>query len=167
MISERQQVSGPFRNIGVKLTYDTLDVRASVVMRAEWRRVLNAIIVPEFMDVWLAMPGIERLECRAENELPGDFRIDAFVAGIPRKIIHGACIRSKPDEIYYLWGGQRTGTTGRSVVKMLLKSGPRRCSLHLKHYGLRDQNERDWYSMMWQASLNKLRGLMERRTVNQ
>jgi hypothetical protein len=28
-----------------------------------------------------------------------------------------------------------------------------------------DQNERDWYSLMWHESLDKLRGIMERRTI--
>lgn len=141
------------------------DVRASVVIEAEWPRVLNAITVPEYLDVWLTMPGVERLECCAEQRTLGGFRIDVFVAGALQRAIYGSCIRSKPDEVSYLWERNRAESIERSLVKLRVRSGPKRCSLYVKHRGLWDQREHDWYSMMWQESLNKLRLVMEKRSL--
>lgn len=139
------------------------DVRVSVVIEAEWPRILNAITVPEYLDVWLTMPGVERVECRAEHKTPGGFRIDIFAANAPRQAIHGDCIRSKPDEISYLWAREHAEDGKKSLVKLRLRGGRKRCALHLKHHGLLDQKERDWYSAMWQKSLDKLRVVMEKR----
>ena len=140
------------------------DVRASVVIEAEWPRVLNAITVPEYLDVWITMPGVERLECCAERGALGSFRIDVFTAGALQSAIYGACIRSKPDEVSYVWERNRAERVEKSLVKLRVRGGPKRCSLQVKHRGLWDQEERDWYSMMWQESLNKLRVVMERRS---
>lgn len=139
------------------------DVRASIVIEAEWPRILNALTVPEYLDVWLTMPGVERVECHAEHKTPGGFRIDIFAANALRQAIHGDCIRSKPDEISYLWKLDHAENGKRSLVKLRLRGGRKRCALHLKHHGLLDQKERDWYSAMWQKSLDKLRAVMEKR----
>ena len=140
------------------------DVRASVVIEAEWPRVLNAITVPEYLDVWITMPGVERLECCAERGALGSFRIDIFASGALQTAIYGSCIRSKPDEVSYLWERNRAESIEKSMVKFRVRGGTKRCSLQVKHRGLCDQEERDWYSMMWQESLNKLRVVMEKRS---
>jgi uncharacterized protein YndB with AHSA1/START domain len=163
MIHELQDVLGKDQNAVVRLSHLSTDVRASVRIEAEWPRIFNALIVPEYLDVWLTMPGVERLECRAEQKTLGGFRIDLFVGGSLQKAIHGSWIRSRPDEISYLWERNRTGSAAKSLVKLRLRGGPRRCSLHLKHHGLWDQKERDWYSIMWRKSLDRLRGIMEKR----
>jgi uncharacterized protein YndB with AHSA1/START domain len=151
----------------IELTHATWDVRASVAIHAEWRRILNALTVPEFMDVWLTMPGIERLECNPEQWSSGGFRIDAFVAGRPQRSIYGSCFRSRPDEISYLWEKAHSRSGANSLVTMRLRGGPRKCSVHLKHHGLCNQKERDWYSSMWQISLDKLRRVMERNKTKE
>ena len=163
MIHELQNALRKHTNAAVRLNHPGTDVRASVRIEAEWPRIFNALIVPEYLDVWLTMPGVERLECRAELKTLGGFRIDVFVGGAVQRAIHGAWIRSRPDEISYLWERNRAGSAAKSLVKLRLSGGPRRCSLNLRHHGLWDQKERDWYSMMWRESLDKLRGIMEKR----
>jgi len=136
-------------------------VRVSVAIQAEWARILNALMVPEYMDLWLTMPGTERLECCPEQRFAGGFRIDIFADGREPKTIYGSCLRTRQNEISYLWERTHGGNTARSVVKLRLRSGPRRCSLQLKHHGLWSQNEVEWYSRMWQESLERLRDVME------
>jgi len=147
----------------IRLNTTGTDVRVSIVIEAEWPRILNALTVPEYLDVWLTMPGVERLECRAEHNMLGGFRIDVFAVDTPLQAIHGACIRSKPDEISYLWEREQAENRKKSIVKLRLRGGRKRCALHLKHNGLWDQKERDWYLTMWQRSLDKLRVVMEKR----
>jgi len=162
MLLELQNGISEHQNTAVLSNHS--DVRASVVIEAEWPRVLNAITVPEYLDVWITMPGVERLECSAEPKVLGSFRIDVFASGTLQTAIYGSCIRSKPDEVSYLWERNRAESIEKSLVKLRVRGGPRRCSLQVKHRGLWDQEERDWYSMMWQESLNKLRMVMEKRS---
>jgi uncharacterized protein YndB with AHSA1/START domain len=165
-IHELQDGFSEQQNATVRLNHADTDVRVSVVIEAEWPRIFNALTVPEYLDVWLTMPGVERLECRAEQKTQGGFRIDIFVGGSLQRAIHGSCIRSRPDEISYLWEKSRAQSAEKSVVRLRLRGGPRRCSLHLKHHGLWDQKERDWYFIMWRRSLDKLRGIMEKRSAD-
>jgi len=149
------------RPVFTKLDHSNCDVLASVVIQAEWRRVLHALTIPEYMETWFQMPDAERVECRPELKSLDQFRIDTFTGGVRRRSIYGSCIQSRPDEITYLWDRTQAGSIGRSIVKLRLKAGPRRCSLHLIHRGLWDSGERLWYSAMWRRSLNRLCRLME------
>jgi hypothetical protein len=144
-----------------------VDVRVSVAIQAEWRSILNALTIPEYMDVWLMMPGIERLECRPDTKTSNSFWIDAVLAGVVMKRFYGSCIRTKSDEITYLWETIRVGGASRSLAQIKLRCGPKRCSLHLQHQGLQDPNERHWYCQMWQTSLIALRNIMEKRGIRQ
>jgi hypothetical protein len=159
----RELQAEPGRHLSLNGNHVGFDVRISVAIHAEWRRILSALAFPEYMDLWLTMPGVEGMECRPEPQPPGGFRIDVNLFGAAPRTIYGSCLRTKPDEISYLWERARLGATAKSVVKMRLRSGPRKCSLHLLHCGLGGRQEHEWYSAMWRESLDKLRGVMERR----
>jgi uncharacterized protein YndB with AHSA1/START domain len=165
MIYDLQDIPAETSNIRPRTCQASSDVRVSVSIQAEWYRIFNALAVPEYMDAWLTMSGIERLECRPEQGHADSFRIDFLIAGVPPKTVFGTCIRTRPDEISYLWEKTLSDSTARSLVKMRLRRGPRRCSLHLIHHDLWDQKECEWYSVMWQRSLDKLRMLMEHRPI--
>jgi uncharacterized protein YndB with AHSA1/START domain len=165
LIYDLQDIPAETPNIPLRMSRAHSDVRVSMTIQAEWRRILNALAVPEYIDTWMTMPGVERLECRPEQDHSGDFRIDFLIAGAPPKTIFGSCIRTRPDEISYLWEKVLSDSTARSLVKMRLRRGPRRCTLHLTHQGLWGQMECEWYSAMWQRSLDKLRALMEYKPI--
>lgn len=162
MMGELQVGLGDRSNVRTRFKGASSLVRVSVAIQAEWARILNALMVPEYMDLWLAMPDVERLECCPEQRFAGGFRIDIFAGGREPKTIYGSCLRTRPNEISYLWERTHGGNTARSVVKLRLRSGPRRCSLQLWHHGLWNQREIEWYSRMWQKSLDRLRDVMER-----
>jgi uncharacterized protein YndB with AHSA1/START domain len=165
MIYDLQDIPAETSNIRPRTGQISSDVRVSVAIQAEWQRIFHALAVPEYMDAWLTMSGIEGLECRPEQGHADSFRIDFLIAGASPKTIFGTCIRTRPDEISYLWEKALSESTARSLVKMRLRRGPRRCSLHLIHHGLWGQKECEWYSVMWQQSLDKLRALMEHSSI--
>jgi uncharacterized protein YndB with AHSA1/START domain len=165
MILELESSRRELRASMLRANQADTDVRISMTIQAEWGRILTALTVPEFMDTWLTMPGTERLECLPERNSPGNFRIDIFSGETYAKSIRVSCTRTKPDEISYLWDKASNENTAKSLVKMRLRGGPRRCSLHLTHHGLWGYEEYKWYSTMWQKSLDKLRGVMERKPL--
>ena len=136
------------------------EILASAEMVAEIPRVLHALAVPEYMETWLQLPDTDRIECRADPRTFDRFRIDLFIAGRCRGSIHGSCLLTKPNRITYTW--QNSSSEGRrSLVEIRLRAYMTRCTLRLRHSGLKTREQREWYSRMWRASLHKLCALME------
>jgi len=146
--------------------HELLDVHTSVLIEAEYRRILYALTMPEYMEAWLRFPGAEKVECRAESQSPRNFRIRVeHTSALPRTI-YGSCFFSRPNTITYLWDRTRMGSIAKSIVRMQLRTGPRMCALELSHSGACEKMQRESYRMMWRDSLAALRSLMESTNAN-
>ena len=139
----------------------TKNIFASVRIEAEVRRVLYALATPEYMEAWVQLPEVERIECHPEQRSFDRFRIDLLSAGQPQPSIYGSCLLCKPNRVTYLWERDNAGSRFRSVVEIHLLGAPNHCTLKLKHSGLSTESERSWHCAMWNQSLIKLCRLME------
>jgi uncharacterized protein YndB with AHSA1/START domain len=139
----------------------TENVFASVKLEAEIRRVLLALVMPEYMETWMELPCADRIECYPDQRSFDRFRIDMFCAGCGIGSIHGSCLLSKPNKITYLWQREDSDEAAQSLVEMRLYGERDGCTLKLKHSGLWTTTEHEQYSRMWRRSLNKLVGLMK------
>jgi uncharacterized protein YndB with AHSA1/START domain len=139
----------------------TLDILATVRIEAEVRRVLYALATPEYMEAWLQLPEVERVECHPEQRSFDRFRIDLHCSGNRQQSIYGSCLLCKPNRVTYLWERDHSGSRFKSVVEIHLFGGPSQCTLRLKHSGLSSHEDREWHSTMWQQSLVRLCKLME------
>jgi hypothetical protein len=138
-----------------------LNILASVKIEAEVRRVLYALATPEYMEAWLQLPEVDRVECHTERRSFDRFRIDLLSCGERRQSIYGSCQLAKPNKVTYLWERDYAGTRVRSMIQIRLLGGPTNCTLRLKHSGLSNPEEIEWYSAMWRGSLVKLCTLIE------
>jgi hypothetical protein len=141
---------------------NSLEIFASVKIQAEVRRILYALSTPEYMEAWLQLPGVERVECHSERRSFDQFRIDMFSSNKKLPSIYGSCLLSKPNRVTYHWDKNHLGISSWSVVEIHILGGPNCCVLKLTHRGLTNEDDREWHSTMWQVSLIKLRILMER-----
>jgi len=139
----------------------TLNVFASVRLEAEIRRVLLALVTPEYMETWMELPGADRIECYPDRRSFDRFRIDMFRAGYGIGSIHGSCLLSKPNKITYLWQREGSDERAQSLVEIRLYDELVECAIKLKHSGLWTTTEHEQYSRMWRRSLDKLSGLMK------
>jgi len=137
-----------------------MDILASVQLEAEMQRVLHALAVPEYMEAWIQSPDADRIECHSDSRSFDRFRIDLFSSRERQRSIHGSCFLTKPNRITYIWETASIAE-GRSLVEIRLWRYMTRCTIKLKHSGLRSWAERDWHAQMWDASLNKLCTLMQ------
>ncbi|MGB6692134.1 MAG: SRPBCC domain-containing protein [Terracidiphilus sp.] len=137
-----------------------MDIFASVQLEAEMERVLHALAVPEYMEAWMQPPDAERIECHSDPRSFDRFRIDLLSERGRQRSICGSCFLTKPNRITYIW---ETGpiAEARSLVEIRLWRYLTKCTIKLKHSGLRTWADRDWHAKMWDASLNKLRVLMQ------
>lgn len=138
------------------------EISASVGIRAEVGRILYALSTPEYMEAWLHLPGVERLECHSERRSFARFRIDMFSTNKKLTSIYGSCLLSKPNRVTYHLERDHAGIRSKSVVDISLRSGPECCTLALRHRGLTNEDEQAWQSTMWQLSLAKLSLVLER-----
>jgi len=147
--------------------HELLDVHASVLIKAEYRRILYALTMPEYMEAWLRFPGAEKVECGTEAHSSCNFRIRVEHAySAPPRVIYGSCFFSRPNTITYLWDRSRMGSIAKSIVRMQLRVGSKMCALELSHGGACEKMQRESYRVMWRDSLVALRNLMESTNVN-
>ena len=137
-----------------------LNVFASVRLEAELRRVLLALVMPEYLETWMELPCADRIECHSDRRSFDRFRIDMFCGGVGIGSIHGSCLLSKPNKITYLWHREDTDEGARSLVEIRLYGELDGCTLKLKHSGVWTTTEHEQHSRMWRRSLDKLGGLM-------
>src|SRR5580658_9283826 len=122
----------------------TIDILASVHIKAEPRRVLYALAMPEYMETWLTVPGVERIECYSERRSYDSFRIDLLSSGVRSRSIHGSCFLSKPNRVLYIWDRDHEAGQHTSIVDIHLSGGVSTSKLKLKHSGLSNWEEREW-----------------------
>ena len=137
------------------------DVLTSMQIRADLRRILYALVTPEYLEAWLELPKVERIECHSEKRSFDKFRIDLFSSGKRTESIFGSCYLTKPNRVTYLWEREFTGLPVRSVIEIRIHGGPAEWSLNLCHSGLTADEEFEWHSALWRSSLKKLRTLIE------
>jgi hypothetical protein len=138
-----------------------LEFTASVKIESECWRILSALTIPEYLEAWLETPDGEGIVCHSESSAFAKFRINFLNSSANRSVINVSRIQSRPDTITLIWENYQFGKITTSTVDILVRSGPRRCTLILKHTGFRSINELDWYSNVWNLSLSKLCRLME------
>jgi hypothetical protein len=126
------------------------------------QRLLYALSTPEYIEAWLTFPTVERIECHSEQRSFDRFRIDPFSLGKKLPSIYGSCLLSKPNRVTYLWDTGSLRRDSHSVVEILVLGGPAKYNLKLRHSGLADEDQRERYSLMWQASLDRFRTLIQR-----
>jgi hypothetical protein len=141
--------------------HELLDVHASVLIAAEYRRILYALTMPEYMEAWLRFPGADKVECRTEARSPRNFRVRVEHISAPPRTIYASCFFSRPNTITYLWDRTRMGSIAKSIVRMQLQFGSKMCVLQLSHSGACEKMQHESYRVMWCDSLAALRSLME------
>jgi hypothetical protein len=138
----------------------TLDVMVAIRIEAECWRVLSACSIPEYLEAWLEVPAGATIELC--SDLSSQSTICVNLRGFDfKRNIRISRLQAKPDRVTFLWESVESNSGITSLVEILLRDGPRRCTLRLRHSGLRTWDERDLYSTMWRRSLMKLQKLMQ------
>jgi hypothetical protein len=136
----------------------------SIRVRAEARRLFQALVVPEYLETWLRIPGAGS-SC-------------SLVAMEPARGFVLECGSQKPVRLfasYTLWRRRRVGICWRlernqavkeSFVALRLTGDFEFTVLSLCHTGLGSAEELAWHHRLWAESLNRLRGLFQGITVD-
>lgn len=149
--------SRPRSGIGNRTDAPRLDKRAPLYISgslpAERKRVFYALTMPEYMEAWLAVPGVSPgcICVRARN---GSFSICWVADGTPFTIgcNYRVCNRSK---LLFDWKHDTNSSITASLITIRLMGEFERTDLELIHFGL-DPSVQEWHRKLWQASFAQL-----------
>jgi hypothetical protein len=134
----------------------------SAAIRADGRRILNALTLPEYIDVWMYMPDTVEFLCTSEPASSRNIRFDLYSSRGQLGTIHARRLASTPDHVMYIWKKTQHGITSETVLDIRLKFSEARCTLELRHIGFSSTPDYQWHAAMWKQSLANLSSLMER-----
>lgn len=131
-------------------------IAMKVKVNANTQRIFNALIEPEYRELWVRFPGQDGTSRIVASQSKRLFRLDYYRSGELEIIIVGsyhACNRRK---IAFDWWN---GSSHSSTVEVRL-DGCFSCSfVTLTHRGLLGKNDYMWHREMWGTSLATLKSL--------
>ena len=132
------------------------NIAMTVDVHADTRRLFNALVEPEYRELWMRLPGQEQGGGRLAASRAGElFRLDYYRAGLLDLSIVGAYHTCRCRKIICSWW---TGTSKSpaSSVEFHLDGSFENSLLRLNHRGLVSEREYLWHREMWRLSLEKL-----------
>lgn len=131
-------------------------ISASVRVRAETRRLFQALMVPEYLEAWLRVPG-EGTPCTVTPlQQAAGFALNWHSANATQSrilAIYRTCRRRK---LMICWKLERDDLARESTVVMHL-NGDFGCSvLSLLHLGFKSFDDFAWHRQLWGTSLERL-----------
>jgi hypothetical protein len=138
------------------------DINVSLVVsiRADIHRILYALSIPEYMEVWADVPSFDRL-CVEEDPSKTDFRVDLLYSDSIQCSIQCRRLLMTPDHLKYTWRKSDSEINKPTVVDMRIKRDKMTCIVSIRHTGLASESDVVWYSELWRCSLEKLRRVLE------
>lgn len=139
-----------------------LPIEFSVTIRADSRRVLYAITIPEYIETWLAPPSASGLRIITKTGDCSDLLLECYNAGRLSARFAVSVDHITETTATMSWHDVPTETASTSIAHFGLKRNQGSCLLNLKHKGLADESTELWYSQMWQQSLSNLCRLLNK-----
>jgi uncharacterized protein YndB with AHSA1/START domain len=132
------------------------DLALSVSLRAETRRVFQALTLPEYLEMWIRIPCAGRLCSVTALQAGPNFALEHCCAGSPTGRITGRYLVCRRRKLLLSWLAHR-GFDGRETsLSMRLCGDFGSSTLTLCQSGFRDLQDKAWHLELWQASFAAL-----------
>jgi hypothetical protein len=134
-----------------------LDRQISMKVRvnANTRRIFNALIEPEYRELWIRLPGQDQSGRIVALQSKDLFRIDYFQSQTLSLTILGSYCRCRQRKITFNWWKASSNSIS-SFVEIRLDGCFDGSILSLSHCGIVEKKEYLWHKEMWEESLAKL-----------
>jgi len=140
----------------------TLECRVA----ADTRRVFDALTVPEYIETWICVPGHHPACSNVTSRVADGFQIAHHCSTGPSTKIIGTYCSFLRRKLSFSWRPADGSECLDSFVDIRLYGDFERSILRLRHFGLGSEDEFDWHSALWSASLARLCGLFDRPTLS-
>jgi hypothetical protein len=139
-------------------------VTMSASLRADTRRLFQALTVPEYMEAWIYPPGFHPSCHSVVARVDDRYTIEHFCEGRRTLSISGSYLVCQRRKLIFTC--QREGSSPQSYVDIRLCGDFESSTLQLRQHGLHSAEDYEWHRAWWAASLAKLGGLFDRLPVD-
>jgi len=129
---------------------------------ADTRRIFDALTVPEYIETWICVPG-HHPECRnVTSRIAHGFQIEHHCSSGPSTMIVGTYCSFLKRKLSFSWRPAHGPEGQDSFVDIRLHGDFERSILRLRHFGLESEQDFNWHSALWSASIARLCRLFDR-----
>ncbi|MGA7156171.1 MAG: hypothetical protein WBY53_04965 [Acidobacteriaceae bacterium] len=133
-------------------------ISTKVRVSADKRRVFNALIEPEYLELWVRLPSQDQAGHIVASRARNLFRFDYIQSGNLALTVLGSYRYCSQRGISFDWWNTSCNSVSSCVEIHLERC--RECSiLSLTHRGIFEKKEYLWQKEMWEGSLARLQGL--------
>ena len=136
---------------------DGVEVSVQRSINADRNRLFQALTVPEYIDTWFVAPDAVS-GTTAVTKGPNCFVVSYCSLDGSDKRFVGSYKVFRRGKVQFAWRQHAYGETSSSLVRIRLDGNFERTTVHLTHLGI-VQEEQSHYSVLWQASLERLASL--------
>jgi uncharacterized protein YndB with AHSA1/START domain len=136
------------------------NVRISTVLKADARRIFQALTLPEYLEAWITMPDQEPESSIAVLGEAGGFRLVHSSENRVVSSIAAYFLLQKLRVLRFHWRSTRARVSVPGLVEVRIRDQFEGCVLELRHSALASAEEYLWHRKLWQNSLRKLAVLL-------
>lgn len=136
------------------------DIKIEIRLAADTRRIFEALTIPEYMELWMSMPGSHPVCSSRASRIDDGFIIDHFCDSKPPIRIAGTyvvCLRRK---LAFTWSVSGPCIRPASYADIRLSGDFGKSILRLRHSGFASLDDYSWHAAFWRSSLSRLSRLL-------
>jgi uncharacterized protein YndB with AHSA1/START domain len=139
--------------------FGSLNLSMEVSIRADARRLFHALTAPEYVELWLSIPG-QHTDCwtvGAGNDQ--EFAIEHFCGGRRFVGISGRYAVCRRRNVMFTWRVEGGVCVPETQVDIRLRGDFERTTLRLRHTGFVSRHDFAWHHALWNLSIGRLAAL--------
>lgn len=136
------------------------DIKIEIRLAADTRRIFEALTIPEYMELWMSMPGSHLVCSSRASRVADGFIIDHFCDSKPPIRIAGTYLMCLRRKLAFTWSVSGPCIRPSSFADIRLSGDFGRSILRLKHSGFASSEDYSWHDAFWRSSLSRLSRLL-------
>ena len=136
------------------------DIKIEIRLAADTRRIFEALTIPEYMELWMSMPGSHPVCSSRVSRVADGFIIDHFCGSNPPIRIAGTYLMCLRRKLAFTWSVSGPCIRPSSFADIRLSGDFGKSILRLRHSGFASSEEYSWHDAFWRSSLSRLSRLL-------
>ena len=129
-------------------------------LAAETRRIYEALTVPEYMELWMAVPGYHAGCHSRASRISGGFTFYHLCGSRPTVSVTGTYAKCLRRKLIFSWTLSGISGTSTTFADIRLCGDFERSVLRLRHTGFASDDDYSWHVALWSASMGRLSQLL-------
>ena len=146
-----------------ELIADRFSAHTEISIHADTRRLFHALTDPEYLEVWLSLPGCRPGCSMVAGRYDRDYFVEHFCDGRQSLLISGQYRVLRRRHVSFSWRVDGDLCVPDTTVEIRLRGDFERTTLSLQHSGFSTRHDSAWHRALWNNSISRLAGLFGAR----